>query len=73
MIKIAKIKEVLTVSITNHFGKNPKKGGRPPKDRSSINISVLWLGVLDEMFSEDRLDKVEEVHNKSINGVVIII
>lgn len=28
-------------SITIHLGKNPKKGGRPPKDRKGKNIIVL--------------------------------
>lgn len=28
-------------SITNHFGKNPKNGGRPPKESKGIKITVF--------------------------------
>ena len=33
-------------SIINHFGKNPKKGGRPPKDskdKNKINLITVLL------------------------------
>lgn len=32
--------------ITIHLGKNPKKGGRPPKDKSEINILNFIKGKL---------------------------
>lgn len=28
-------------SIINHFGKNPKNGGRPPKESKGIKITVF--------------------------------
>lgn len=28
-------------SITSHLGKNPKKGGKPPKDKRGIKIIVF--------------------------------
>jgi hypothetical protein len=37
-------------SITNHLGKNPKKGGSPPKERRGIKITVFirYLKLKDE-------------------------
>lgn len=34
-----------SIWIVNHFGKNPMKGGRPPKERKFI-IKNIFIGVL---------------------------
>jgi hypothetical protein len=41
---------VVMAWITIHFGRNPRKGGSPPKDRSDVNsmnfVSVIYLFVI---------------------------
>jgi hypothetical protein len=32
---------LINISIIIHFGKNPKKGGKPPKDNKTIKIEIL--------------------------------
>jgi hypothetical protein len=45
---------VIMAWITIHFGKNPRNGGSPPKDRSDVNsmnfinvislfVTIVWL------------------------------
>lgn len=52
IIKTNKNKRFIKVitSIINHLGKNPKKGGRPPKDNKVMNIldfiSLLFVYIL---------------------------
>jgi hypothetical protein len=31
----------ISKSITSHLGKNPKNGGRPPRDKRGIKITVF--------------------------------
>jgi hypothetical protein len=51
-MKIIMVKDEFRVSMTIHLGKNPKKGGRPPKESININIEIERVGELKEKFEE---------------------
>lgn len=56
-----------------HFGKNPVKGGKPPKDRIvNINMIIKDIGALDK--EENSLDDFFDIiFIINIIGVIIII
>lgn len=37
---------MINISIINHFGKNPKNGGKPPKDNKGIN-NIIFKNLLE--------------------------
>lgn len=65
------INEGFKVSITIHLGKNPRKGGRPPRDIIIKNRLGVWRILLDEKLEVTRLESDEEYQSRSINGTVI--
>lgn len=40
-IRRKNIFKLINISIISHLGKNPKNGGRPPKDKRGIKIIVF--------------------------------
>lgn len=56
-----------------HFGKNPVRGGRPPKDRRTKEVIIRIVGVLFHD-SEIELIDVDELIMSAINiGMVRVI
>lgn len=59
----------INISITIHFGKNPKNGGRPPKDKRGIKIAVFIKNLkLNEAKIWFRL-KIFKLLNKKITVI----
>lgn len=71
VIKIIIIKDEFKVSITIHFGKNPRRGGTPPKDIISKNNLKVRGRDINESLVEIIWEEEEENHNKSIRGMVV--
>lgn len=43
-----------------HFGRNPRKGGSPAKDKNKVDTAILWgVGreICDEIFGVSRLNQ----------------
>lgn len=71
-ISVAKTKQLFFISsvMITHFGKNPVKGGRPPKDNKTREIIVSIAGVLFHK-SEIELMLIELLSIRAINiGIV---
>lgn len=54
-----------------HFGKNPVKGGSPPKDSMVVRISVVISGSLFHMWDREVV-VVAEFNISSIKVVIVI-
>lgn len=69
---VVKMLLFFTISwMINHFGRNPVKGGRPPKDNIITKISSVIRGNLFHMWDREVVVVVEFIIN-SIKVAVVI-
>lgn len=56
-----------------HFGINPVRGGRPPKDKRVIKDMIVMIGVLFQVRDNDKVEVDEEkINNMNIEDVIKI-
>ena len=75
-MRINKIKIKLLIkrfSITNHFGKNPRKGGKPPNERRGRKIIILLIFLKLKLVNIWFIQKIENLLKKKIKENEIII